>query len=228
MFKNTIVAMFLGLGFFTYNAYAEEFLGIESNDRNVEQNASNPAETAKPEASYSESTEPDIANSDQVVSRKSSSSYRKWNMMISGGSPGKDRVGADASVSMKTSAWTSWRLTGNYIRYKSANELELAYGGALYYALRYENKTMIKPSAGAGPGYQKWKRESHQILFNDNASATLNGFWGVALMFTDHFGLNIQRNWKMYLEEGPVLFEDFEKSENKTAINTSIGFLAYF
>ncbi len=210
---------------------AEEFIGVESDSSDGPgegQSAEDGAlEEAPPSKNQESSRAPDESEFEQ---RESAENPGEWNFSLSGGSSSQSRIGLNAGVSYSNNKWTSYLLSGNYDRFESSTAPHIAenYGAALYFVGQIPNPTIIKPSAGAGPGFVQWKREESGVAFSESSSVTLNSFWGFALLFTKHFGLNLQRRWIMYLGDSPALFEDHDLSESKSSVSNTFGFFAYF
>jgi hypothetical protein len=197
-------------------SFGEEFLGIESDES---EDIEEPQKKSSKQKKKSKRAEP----SDE------GSSGGSWSFMLNGGSNGRGAVSAMVGVEYSTNKWTGIRLVGDYDRVETDDDaVGTSYGPTLFYILRIPNPTMVLPSAGAGPGYVRWKRTKDGEIFSDSGSATLNAFWGAALLFTKHFGLSIQRHWISYLGKSPKTYEDIEIDENRTYMRTSFGFFAYF
>jgi hypothetical protein len=220
-----IIVIFL-LSTLSGQTFAEEFLGAESSgtDSDGPKGGTTAEEEALKEDDYSQ------PEKDEYEDTESSVSPGKWSFSLSGGSSSQGRARINAGVGYSESEWTSMQLRASYSRYESTTDpyVGTSMSGAFYYVGHLPNPTIIKPSAGAGPGYSQWKREDSGAVFSENSSVTLNAFWGFALLFTKHFGLNLQRNWVMYLGDSPALFEDHDLTENESSVSNSFGFFAYF
>ena len=131
---------------------------------------------------------------------------------------------ASLALSLGLNRYTAINVSGFYQSWKTDDEAEVRYGPEIDFVLRLPNPTMFTPYAGAGPGFEKWKREKNGEDYDLSSSLTANYFVGLNLSLSRNFGFQIQSKWTSYVNDPPRDFKDPNSKEPQTQSRIGIGF----
>lgn len=154
-------------------------------------------------------------------------SSRGW--VFSGGIwPGADTFAGVANVGYMLNPYVGTGLFGHYT-HRSYDDIQAEqYGGHVDLVLKLPNPTPVTPYCGAGPGYEKWRRAEDELVFADGASVIAMAYGGIQVELTRHFGIQAQRQQKIFVQEPPKSFADHAQVEPERSISNHIGFVVMF
>ena len=214
-------------------ARAEEFLGVEPDK-------TDDGDKAKKKAEKSEKTEK--AEAPRAQPRTSAEKRSSPGDGEGGGSGlfGSDwgvggaiyangeTVNAQLTIGYSVNRYFGIDTTYWYNRYDRDDTRGVQYGPEIDLVLRYPNRTIVTPFAGAGPGYFKWIREHEGEAYDDGHSYTANAFMGVSLRIIRHLHVVAERKQTLYVDRPPLGLTDRERRDARADIRTSVGFQVVF
>jgi len=207
------IAIF-GIGYHPAPSFAAEIVGVDE-----------PASEDAPEAAPAPRSLPrGTKNQPRQIEREDYDDSFIQDVGVSGTVGFSGGFTANLSVSLGLNRYTAIDLSGFYLSWATEDQSEVRYGPEVDLVLRYPNSTMFTPFIGAGPGFEKWKREKDDQEYDLSSSLTANYFAGINLGLSRHFGFQIQSRWVTYVNDPPRDFKKPDKKEPQTQSRVGIGF----